>query len=134
MAPLGFRSDKVNGNDHNDNNMFIELQSHKNKVGFAVVFSSSSSTSSPSKAIFAQVGHRPSNHCIKTPTRPQAQLKTATGFKHGHAQVLRASPAAASAAASSASTVRAARAAPGSRGETQNEIVPLPRARAVQQG
>ena len=23
--------------------------------------------------------HRPSNHCIKTPTRPQAQLKTATG-------------------------------------------------------
>ena len=40
--------------------------------------SSSSSTSSPSKAIFAQDGHRPSNHCIKTPTRPQAQLKTAT--------------------------------------------------------
>ena len=24
-------------------------------------------------------GHRPSNHCIKTATRPQAQLKTATG-------------------------------------------------------
>ena len=39
--------------------------------------SSSSSTSSPSKAIFAQDCHRPSNHCIKTPTRPQAQLKTA---------------------------------------------------------
>ena len=93
--------------------------------------SSSSSTSSPSKAIFAQDGHRPSNHCIKTPTRPQAQLKTATGFKHGHVEVLRASPAAASAAASSASTVRAAWAAPGSRGEIQNEIVPLPRARVV---
>ena len=41
--------------------------------------SSSSSTSSPSNAIFAQDGHRPSNHCIKTATRPQAQLKTATG-------------------------------------------------------
>ena len=66
--------------------------------------------------------------------RPQAQHKTATGFKHGHVEVLRASPAAASAAASSASTVRAAWAAPGSRGEIQNEIVPLPRARAVQQG
>ena len=47
--------------------------------------SSSSSTSSPSKAIFAQDGHRPSNHCIKTPTRPQAQLKTATGQRDvGH--------------------------------------------------
>ena len=46
--------------------------------------------------------------------RPQAQLKTATGFKHGHVEVLWA--------------------APGSRGEIQNEIVPLPRARAVQQG
>ena len=34
--------------------------------------SSSSSTSSPSTAIFAQDGHRPSNHCIKTATRPQA--------------------------------------------------------------
>jgi len=33
----------------------------------------------PSKAIFAQDGHRLSIHCIKTPTRPQAQLKTATG-------------------------------------------------------
>ena len=93
----------------------------------------SSSTSSPSKAIFAQDGHRPSNHCI-IPTRPQAQLKTATGFKHGHGEVPRASPAGSPAAASSASTVRAAWAAPGSRGETQNEIVPLPRARAVQQG
>ena len=47
--------------------------------------SSSSSTSSPSKAIFAQDGHRPSNHCIKTATRPQAQLKTATGQRDvGH--------------------------------------------------
>ena len=57
-------------------------------------FKASSSTSSPSKAIFAQDGHRPSIHCIKTPTRPQAQLKTATGFKHGHGEVLRASRAA----------------------------------------
>ena len=47
--------------------------------------SSSSSTSSPSNAIFAQDGHRPSNHCIKTATRPQAQLKTATGQRDdGH--------------------------------------------------
>ena len=47
--------------------------------------SSSSSTSSPSNAIFAQVGHRPSNHCIKTATRPQAWLKTATGQRNdGH--------------------------------------------------
>ena len=30
-------------------------------------------------------GHRPSNHCIKTATRPQAQLKTATGQRDdGH--------------------------------------------------
>ena len=95
---------------------------------------------------------------MKTPTRPQAQLKTATGFEHGHVEVLRAASAAAafssacfktatgfktdtaqlqaaaSAAAFSASTVRAAWAAPASRGEIQNEIVPLPRARAVQQG
>ena len=93
----------------------------------------SSSTSFPSKAIFAKDGHRPSNHCI-IPTRPQAQLKTATGFKHGHVEVLRASPAAASATASSTSTVRAAWAALGSRGEIQHEIMPFPRARAVQQG
>ena len=32
-----------------------------------------------------QDGHRPSNHCIKTATRPQAQLKTATGQRDdGH--------------------------------------------------
>ena len=38
-----------------------------------------------SKAIFTQDGQRPSNHCIKTPTRPQAQLKTATGQRNdGH--------------------------------------------------
>ena len=93
----------------------------------------SSSTSFPSKAIFAKDGHRPSNHCI-IPTRPQAQLKTATGFKHGHGEVVRASPAGSPAAASSASTGRSAWAAPGRRGQIQNEIVPLPRARAVQQG
>ena len=75
---------------------------------------------------------------MKTPTRPQAQLKTATGFEHGHVEVLRAASAAAafssacfktatgfktdtaqlqaaaSAAAWSASTVRAAWAAPAS--------------------
>ena len=49
--------------------------------------SSSSSTSSPSKAIFAQDGHRPSNHCIKTAPRPQAQLKTATGAARTNLQV-----------------------------------------------
>ncbi len=75
---------------------------------------------------------------MKTPTRPHAQLKTATGFEHGHVEVLRAASAAAafssacfktgtgfkrdtaqlqaaaSAAAWSASTVRAAWAAPAS--------------------
>ena len=45
---------------------------------------SSSSTSCPSKAIFAQDGHRPSDHCIKTPTRPQAQLKTVTTRNPNH--------------------------------------------------
>ena len=93
--------------------------------------SSSSSTSSPSKSIFVQDGHRPSNHCIQMATWPQAQLKTATGFKHGHGEVLRASPAASSADASSVSTVRSAWAALGNRGEIQNEIVPLSRARVV---
>ena len=35
----------------------------------------------PSTAIFAQDGHRPSNHCIKTDTRPQA-LHTCGGLRH----------------------------------------------------
>ena len=39
----------------------------------------------PIQCHFRQDGHRPSNHCIKTATRPQAQLKTATGQRDdGH--------------------------------------------------
>ena len=93
--------------------------------------SSSLSTSSLSKSIFVQDGHRPSNHCIQMATWPQAQLKTATGFKHGHGEVFCASASASSADASSASIVRSAWATLGNRGEIQNEIGPLPRARVV---
>ena len=39
----------------------------------------SSSTSFPSKAIFAQDGHRPSNHCI-IPIGPQAQPRSSHRF------------------------------------------------------
>ena len=52
-----------------------------NKESSNISRSSSSSTSSPSTAIFAQDGHRPSNHCHKTPTRPQA-LHTCGGLRH----------------------------------------------------
>ena len=39
----------------------------------------------PIQCHFREDGHRPSNHCIKTATRPQAQLKTATGQRDdGH--------------------------------------------------
>ena len=39
----------------------------------------------PSKGIFAQGGRRPNNHCIQTPARPEAQLKTARGQRDdGH--------------------------------------------------
>ena len=75
--------------------MFIANHGRGNRIGNVghrwvggmqnISRSSSSSTSSPSNAIFAQDGHRPSNHCIKTATRPQAQLKTATGQRDdGH--------------------------------------------------
>ena len=51
----------------------IDPEGRRNAEHIAIIIVG---TSSPSKAIFAQDGHRPSNHCIKTATRRISSART----------------------------------------------------------